>query len=196
MADDEDKRTMERLRLGDDLALNDLMARWKEPLVTYSLRYTGNLADAKEIAQETFVKVYQSRHRYRPTEAALSTWLFQIATNLCRMRHRWKRRHPEVLDTDASTGSSEKAEWASSVAPPDDNTDRRILAEDLGRAIRSLAHDLRVTFLLSQIEEKSHREIAAIQNCTEKAVERRLARAKEQLRSILEHKWRNNSSHS
>jgi RNA polymerase sigma-70 factor, ECF subfamily len=196
MADDEDKRTMERLRLGDDLALNDLMARWKEPLVTYSLRYTGNLADAKEIAQETFVKVYQSRHRYRPTEAALSTWLFQIATNLCRMRHRWKRRHPEVLDADASTGATEKAEWASSAAPPDDNTDRRILAEDLGRAIRSLAHDLRVTFLLSQIEERSHREIAAIQNCTEKAVERRLARAKEQLRSILEHKWRNNSSHS
>lgn len=78
----------EHLQHGDELALNDLMARWKEPLVTYCLRYTGNITDAKEIAQESFVKVYQSRHRYEPRASAFSTWLFQIATNLCRMRNR------------------------------------------------------------------------------------------------------------
>lgn len=190
MADDDDKRTMDRLRHGDDLALNDLMARWKEPLVTYCLRYTGNLTDAKEIAQETFVKVYKARLRYRPTEAAFSTWLFQIATNLCRMRHRWKKRHPEVLEADDPTQTTRNADQASTIDDPADTTDRRLLADDLDRAIRSLTHDLRVTFLLSQIEGKSHREIASIQNCSAKAVERRLSRAKEKLRSILESKWR------
>ncbi|MDF1658126.1 MAG: RNA polymerase sigma factor [Verrucomicrobiales bacterium] len=193
MADEEDKRTMERLRQGDDLALNDVMARWKEPLVTYCLRYTGNLTDAKEIAQETFVKVYKARHRYRPTEAAFSTWLFQIATNLCRMRHRWKKRHPEVLEADDPTQTTRNANQASTNDDPADTTDRRLLADDLERAIRSLTHDLRATFLLSQIEGRSHREIAGIQNCTEKAVERRLSRAKEKLRSVLETKWSNYS---
>jgi len=185
---------MQRLRDGDDLALNDLMARWKEPLVSYCLRYTGNLTDAKEIAQETFVKVYQSRHRYRATEAAFSSWLFRIATNLCRMRHRWKKRHPEVLDADTPSQNISAADQASTIGDPADVTDRLILAEDLERAIHSLPHDLRVAFLLSQLEGKSHREIAAIQNCTEKAVERRVARAKEKLQSLLQDKWRNNSS--
>jgi len=194
MADTDDKRTMQRLRDGDDLALNDLMARWKEPLVSYCLRYTGNLTDAKEIAQETFVKVYQSRHRYRATEAAFSSWLFRIATNLCRMRHRWKKRHPEVLDADTPSQNISAADQASTIGDPADVTDRLILAEDLERAIHSLPHDLRVAFLLSQLEGKSHREIAAIQNCTEKAVERRVARAKEKLQSLLQDKWRNNSS--
>lgn len=194
MADTDDKRTMRRLRDGDDLALNDLMARWKEPLVSYCLRYTGNLTDAKEIAQETFVKVYQSRHRYRATEAAFSSWLFRIATNLCRMRHRWKKRHPEVLDADTPSQNISAADQASTIGDPADVTDRLILAEDLERAIHSLPHDLRVAFLLSQLEGKSHREIAAIQNCTEKAVERRVARAKEKLQSLLQDKWRNNSS--
>lgn len=191
MADEDDKRTMERLREGDDLALNDLMDRWKGPLVVFCRRYTGNLTDAREIAQETFVKAYQSRHRYRATEAAFSTWLFQIATNLCRMRHRWKKRHPEVLESDASPEDPGDTERESLEDSPDKNADHRILADDLESAIRSLGQNLRITFILSQVEGKSHREIAAIQSCTEKAVERRLARGKEKLRSLLERKWRN-----
>ena len=95
---------MRRLGEGDDLALNDLMRRWKKPLVTFCLRYTGNVTDAQEIAQETFVKVYGARHRYRPT-AAFSTWLFTIATNLCRARARWRSRHPEVLESDIADGA-------------------------------------------------------------------------------------------
>jgi RNA polymerase sigma-70 factor (ECF subfamily) len=95
-----------------------------------------------------------------------------------------------VLEADDPTQTTRNADHASTIDDPADTTDRRLLADDLDRAIRSLTHDLRVTFLLSQIEGKSHREIASIQNCSEKAVERRLARAKEKLRSILESKWR------
>lgn len=189
MDDDDDKRTMERLQQGDDLALNDLMARWKEPLVTYCLRYTGNITDAKEIAQESFVKVYQSRHRYEPRASAFSTWLFQIATNLCRMRNRWKKRHPELLEADAFSTAPQDSDRQSETSPPSEETDRRSLATDLDAAIRLLQHDLRTTFILSQLEGRSHREIAVIENCTEKAVERRLARAKEKLRSLLENRW-------
>lgn len=189
MADEEDKRNMSRLREGDDLALNDLMARWKEPVVTYCLRYTGNLTDAKEIAQETFVKVYQARHRYRPQEGvALSTWLFRIATNLCRMRNRWKKRHPEVLDIDHDLGTATSV-TTSNPESPRETMDRKTLAADLDFAIRSLPPDLRAAFILQELQGKSQIEIATIQNCTAKAVERRIARARKQLREELEKRW-------
>lgn len=188
--DREDVHCMQRLRDGDDLALNDLMARWKEPLVTFALRYTGNLSDARDIAQETFVKVYASRSRYRP-KAAFSTWLFTIAMNLCRMRARWRSRHPEVLDADLEAPTtSHQPQHAGDSSDPSAQTDRNDLARDLERAIARLPHDLRVAFVLSEINGQRYREIGKILKCTEKAVERRLAHAREHLRSALEPKWR------
>ncbi|MGB0154548.1 MAG: RNA polymerase sigma factor [Verrucomicrobiales bacterium] len=190
MADEDDKELMSRLREGDDLALNDLMRRWKEPVVTFSLRYTGNLTDATEIAQETFVRVYQARHRYRPEdEAAFSSWLFRIATNLCRMRHRWKKRHPEVLAADRDGSTQRQDPDGDDLGSPEKMLDRRTLAADLDAAIQRLAPDLKAAFILQELQGKSQTEIAAIQNCSPKAVERRLARARERLREILHVDW-------
>ncbi|MCB1096669.1 MAG: RNA polymerase sigma factor [Verrucomicrobiae bacterium] len=184
----DDAHCMERLRQGDDLALNDLMRRWKEPLVTFCLRYTGNVTDACEIAQETFVKVHGSRHRYQPS-AAFSTWLFSIAANLCRMRARWRTRHPEVLEADREQ-STERITDQIDPTDPSVETDRLTLASDLDRAIQKLPHDLRVAFVLFEIQGQSYREVGQVLKCTEKAVERRLAKARERLRSMLEPKWR------
>lgn len=185
----EDVRCMERLRDGDDLALNDLMGRWKEPLVSFCLRYTGNLADARDLAQETFVKVYGSRARYRP-KAAFSTWLYSIAMNLCRTRARWRHRHPEVLDADVDAALGDRPESVDPSSDPGAQTDQRALATDLEAAISRLPHDMRVTFILYEINGESYREIADISKCTEKAVERRLAKARARLRSALESTWK------
>ena len=180
---------MERLKDGDDLALNDIMARWKKPLVSFCLRYTGNLTDALEIAQETFVRVYNSRKRYRPT-AAYSTWIFAIATNLCRMRARWRSRHPEVFDAERETDAAALDDsYDIEMTVPSGEADRKALARDLETAVESLPHDLRAAFILYEIQGYPYREVAGIVGCSEKAVERRLARAREKLRLILEPKW-------
>ncbi len=183
----DDLRRMARLREGDDLALNELMRRWKEPLVTFAFRYTGNVTDAREIAHETFVRVYSARRRYRP-KAAFSTWLFAIAANLCRTRARWQSRHPEVLEADCRDGLPEGTD--ESGAGPPDEADRRALGEDLAQAIRGLPHDFRVAFVLFELQGESCRKIGEVLGCTEKAVERRLARARERLRGVLRAKWR------
>ena len=180
---------MQRLREGDDLALNELMTRWKEPLATFALRYTGNVTDAREIAQETFIKVYGARHSYRPT-AAFSTWLFGIAVNLCKMRARWRSRHPEVLASDRDDSAAAAIAGAESGADPAGETDRRALADDIDRAIRILPHQLRVAFVLFEVQGQSYRQVAQVLNCSEKAVERRLAKARERLKSQLEFKWK------
>jgi len=185
----DDMHCMERLKDGDDLALNDLMHRWKEPLVTFSLRYTGNLTDAREIAQETFVKVYAARKRYRPS-ASFSSWLFTIASNLCRMRSRWRSRHPEILETDRDETGEVAMGEDSHPDDPSVEVDRNSLASDLDQAIQSLPHDLRVTFVLYEIQGYLYREVSEVLGCSEKAVERRLTRARERLRSMLKPKWK------
>src|SRR5882757_8340994 len=90
-----DVLAMERLQAGDDLALNEIMGRWKQPLAGYLLRQLGGHEDALDLTMETFVRVYESRHRYAPS-ARFARWLFTIATNLARNHARWKERHPEV----------------------------------------------------------------------------------------------------
>ena len=71
---------MARLRDGDDLALNALMERWEQPAIGFATRYTNNRSDALELAQETFVRIYENRKRYR-AKGKFSTWMFAIAAN-------------------------------------------------------------------------------------------------------------------
>lgn len=91
--DDEDKHLLIALAGGNDPALNVLMRRWNARLIAYLQRLSGSHTTACDLAQETFVRVYKYRQRYRPTQK-FSTWLFAIATNLARNQLRWQKRHP------------------------------------------------------------------------------------------------------
>jgi len=90
MEADPDAELMLRLKSGEDSILNELMTRWQQPLVAFIYRYIRHETDALDLAQETFVRVYETRHRYT-VQAKFSTWLFSIAANLCRNYLRWRQ---------------------------------------------------------------------------------------------------------
>jgi RNA polymerase sigma-70 factor (ECF subfamily) len=189
---DEDAEIMLRLKAGEDLALNELMTRWQTPLVGFILRYTGNQEDALDLAQETFVGVYESRHRYQPS-AKFSTWLFTIATNLCRNLARWRVRHPNV-PLDAADGDDKPSLGSLIPAPgdsPSDTAERNDLASAVREHVQKLPHDLKTVILLFEYQELSYEEIAATLGCTPKAVETRLYRARQLLRESLS-RWKIN----
>jgi RNA polymerase sigma-70 factor (ECF subfamily) len=183
MTTDSDEILMGALAAGEDAALNPLMDRWQVPLRRFLYRYTQNEHDALDLAQETFVRVYQHRTRFR-AGARFSTWMFQIALNLARSRGRWLKRHPtDSLDSEAETPNSKVQ--VSNDATPADNA---LLAEKIAtvrRAIAELPAELREAVLLFEYEDKSHAEIAVIVRATPKAVETRLYRARQQLRKTL-----------
>jgi RNA polymerase sigma-70 factor (ECF subfamily) len=186
---DEDAEIMLRLKGGEDLALNDLMSRWQNPLVSFILRYTGNQEDALDLAQETFVRLYESRHRYQPS-AKFSTWLFTIATNLSRNLARWRARHP-IVPLDAAEGDDKPSLGSLSPASgdsPSDTAERNDLAAAVREHVGKLPHDLKVVVLLFEYQELSYEEIAATLGCTPKAVETRLYRARQILRESLAQK--------
>ncbi|MEA3208837.1 MAG: hypothetical protein QOE70_1894 [Chthoniobacter sp.] len=184
--DDADIQTMLRLKGGDDLALNDLMSRWRQPLVGFILRYTGNEPDALDLAQETFVRVFEHRGSYEP-RGKFSTWLFTIATNLSRNQARWRERHPTV--TLHSSGDSDDPRLEDTLPAPGDNpaasAERRDLANAVREHIQELPHDLKTVVLLFEYQDLGYEEIAATLGCTPKAVETRLYRARRSLRESL-----------
>lgn len=180
---DADVAAMQRLAAGDDLALNEIMSRWQQRVATFLLRMTGNHAAACDLAQETFVKLYHSRSRYKAA-AAFSGYLFRIAANLAHNHHRWRKRHPsEPLDA-LQNGIFEPV---SEAASPDAALSLADTTHAVRLAIRQLADDLRKALEMFFYEDMSHAEIAHILNCTPKAVETRIYRARQILKDKLAH---------
>jgi RNA polymerase sigma-70 factor (ECF subfamily) len=91
----QDRDDMSRLKAGGDAALNSLMSRHGERLFHYLLRQLNNESDAADIAQETFVRVYQNRARFDLNQK-FSTWLYAIATNQAIDALRRQNRHQTV----------------------------------------------------------------------------------------------------
>ena len=179
---DADVVLMQRLAGGEDLALNELMTRWRERVAAFLLRMVGDHATAMDLTQETFVRLYTSRHSYKPV-AAFSTYLFHIATNLARSHARWKGRHPTVPMED------EQGELVHEPIDPQLSPDAAAALREkttlVNQAITALPTDLREALLLFTVEDMSHADIAATLGCSAKAVEVRIYRARQMLKDVL-----------
>lgn len=186
---DADGAAMLRLRDGDDLALNELMTLWQGPLVRFIYRYTANEPDALDLAQETFVRVYEHRASY-DARGKFSTWLYTIAGNLCRNHARWKSRHPTVsMEVEVSPESDRTLgdQLPDPARTPAQDAAGRELADAVRDAIRELPDDQRTATILYEYEDVAYADIAKVQGCSVKAVETRLYRARQTLRERLAH---------
>jgi RNA polymerase sigma-70 factor (ECF subfamily) len=185
-ADALDRADMEKLQGGHAAALNDLMERHATALFHFLCRMTGNEADANDLAQETFVRVFKSCQSYRSGEK-FSTWLFTIAANLARNHFRWRARHPN-LSLDAENPETEQS-LGSTLPASSPGPSESALAGERAAAVRlavgKLPDDLREAIVLCEWEERSVAEAAAILEATPKAVESRLYRARQLLRERL-----------
>ena len=161
------------------------MARWEKPLVAFIYRYIDNETDAVDLAQETFVRVYQTRYRYT-VRAKFSTWLFAIAANLCRNHLRRCRRREERI---AGSWDTEDAELGESLRTLEDSPDQALIKSEsisaLKEAIAKLPHDLKSAILLYEYEGLSYEEMSSLLRCSVKAIEMKLYRARALLRRRL-----------
>lgn len=182
---EEDAELMRRVQAGDEAAFGTLMERWELAVKSVIARIVLNASEAEELAQETFVRVWQQRGKFR-AGAAVRPWIFSIAINLARNRLRWWRRRPtvELHEWSASegAGSSEQGAGAERL----EAQERAVAVRD---AIAALPMELREAIVLFEYEQMSHAEIAAAVGATPKAVETRIYRARERLREALK-RWR------
>src|SRR2546427_7759490 len=94
-----DFQIVEQIQTGNEAAFDELMGRYKRPVVNFCYRLLGDAGDADDVALDVFVRVFQRLDDYRP-RGKFSTWLFALAHNACIDRLRYRKRHPTVpLDT-------------------------------------------------------------------------------------------------
>lgn len=183
-----DADLMQQLVAGDDLALNALMARWRDRVAAFLFRMTGDQSAATDLAQETFVRLYQMRMRYRPM-GQFSSYLFTIAANLARNHARWLSRHPTV-PLDRPSWGEDDAGFSDTLPAPGRSPQETAVAvetvEAVERAFAALPRDLREAMSLFVHEGLSYAEIAGVAGVSVKAVEMRIYRARQFLRSRLE----------
>jgi RNA polymerase sigma-70 factor, ECF subfamily len=171
-----DSELVRQIQSGTAAAFDELMLRYKHPIVNFVFRMLGNAEDANDVAQDVFVRVYQKLDTYRP-ETKFSTWLFALARNAAIDHLRWRARHPaesmeSAPEISASFGTAEEV-------------NAREIGALISAAVAKLPEDQRTALVLSEYQGMSHAEIAAIMKCSEKSVESRLYRARQTLKEGL-----------
>lgn len=179
-----DSELMQRLAAGDDLALNAIMTRWQDRVAAFLYRMTGRTEVAADLAQETFVKLYQARSRYRKG-GTFSTWLFTIAANLGRNHARWVARHPTVSLDPGGDGNPEFPESLDPGPLPDRAAQSAETVRMVHEAFEALPGELREAMTLFIDGGLSYAEIAAVAGCSVKAAETRIYRARQILKENL-----------
>jgi RNA polymerase sigma-70 factor (ECF subfamily) len=175
---------MARVRTGDEAAMGVLMGRWELPVKRVIARIVFNAGEAEDLAQETMVRVWQKREQFREG-AAVRPWIFAIAVNVARNRLRWWRRRPTIALEEWSETESAGRGARSEGKEGAGGLERAERAAAVRAAVAALPGELREAIVLFEYEEMSQAEIAATLGCSVKAVESRVARAKEKLRAAL-----------
>ena len=175
-----------RLRATDIRAFEELVTHFERPVYSVCFRLLGDAEEARDAAQETFLKVYKGLSKFR-AESGLKTWIYRIAVNQAMNQQRWwRRRHKdETVSLDLSRGESETtlaSGLASLAASPEQEAIRSEREQSLMRALAQIKQEYRVALVLREIEELSYEEIADTLSISIGTVKSRIARGREELR--------------
>jgi RNA polymerase sigma-70 factor (ECF subfamily) len=175
---------------GDARAFRTLVARHSDRVFHFILRQVRLPETAKELVQETFLRVVKNAQAFR-ADARFSTWLFTIARNLCvDAQRRQKHRNTVALDAPLRRDESDGASLIDMVKGDEQPQDQRLddvrFSDALKGALDSLPPEQREVFLLRELEGLKFREIADIVGIPENTVKSRMRYALEGLRLRLQ----------
>ncbi len=177
---DDDATLIGAIARGQDAALGQLIARHGQRLTAIAARYLGNSAEAEDVVQEAFLRVWQNAARYDPERASASTWIHAIAIRLCIDRLR-KLKLRRFLGAEAGPDAGDL------VADPAPATDQALVdRQELARtrkALAALPDRQRLAILLAAVGGLDAAAIAATLDISPGAVEQLLVRARRNLRS-------------
>jgi RNA polymerase sigma-70 factor (ECF subfamily) len=150
----------------------------------FAYRLTQNDADARDLTQDAFIRVYRAWRSFQPGTSFLS-WIYRIVTNLYRdeLRRRKGRFHEEIPEDNAPQEFAGERPLA--VSPIEDYVEGQ-LGETLSKSLQALSPEQRQVVILADIEEYSYQEIAEIMGCSIGTVRSRLHRARALLRRLVQ----------
>jgi RNA polymerase sigma-70 factor (ECF subfamily) len=190
-ASSSDEELARRALAGEEAAFEALVSRYERRVYSLARRLTLSEADAEDVLQDTFVRVYRRLSSFRG-EARFATWLFRVATNCALMlRRRQRRQRAESLEAYLPAfdrrGRHSRDVDHGRAARADEILDRRRLASALRAALERLPGRYRTALVLKDLEEIPTREVASVLGITEMAVRQRVHRARLMMRGYLSH---------
>jgi RNA polymerase sigma-70 factor (ECF subfamily) len=174
---------MSEVAEGNLSAFRGIVELYQKPLINFITRFIGDKAEAEDIAQEVFLKVFKSAGNYRP-KAKFKTWLFKIAANHCLNEIRDSKNNPRTVDLFELNEAGFLA-IAPDTYSPEKVLESREIGEAVREAIRKLAKNQRIALLLKEYSGFSYNEISHIMGCSVSAVESLIQRARQNLKKIL-----------
>jgi RNA polymerase sigma-70 factor (ECF subfamily) len=183
-ADQSDHALIARVAVGELQALNALYTAYARPVFSLALRILGDAADAEEVVQDVFERVWRHARTFDPGRGRLGTWLLSMTHHVAIDHLRKRQRRPATMGGGA-------AELAARVVP-DTGVDvsgavlHDLEAEQVRRALRSLPFEQQQAIELAYFGGLSHLEIAALLGDPLGTVKARIRRGMERLRSALE----------
>ena len=165
--------------------VNAYEALVKKNVYNLALRMTGNSEDAADMAQEAFIKAYNSLTAFRG-DSKFSVWLYRIVSNVCLDFLRSRSRKQTVsLSTENDDGEEVELDIADETHSPEQLLDRSLTRDAVRRGLAALPPDHREILLLREIQGLSYEEIADVLGLEAGTVKSRIFRARKKLCSFL-----------
>ena len=187
----EEQSLVAELRAGSETAFTQLIAQYSRPVYSVIARSLRDPADAADVTQEVFVKVFRNIHSFHG-ESSLRTWIYRIALHEASNQRRWWTRHKRQEMTIDDARENEEGETfslgdmiATGEASPFDNVARAQLRTRVEAALQSIPEVFRSAVVLREIEGFAYEEIAEILQTSVGTVKSRLMRGGAALRDAL-----------
>ena len=183
---DSEKRLIQKAKNGDKVAFGKLVEEYHQKLLYVAYDLVGDYDDAKDLAQETFLRAYVKLSQFEE-RAKFSTWLYRVLYNLAIDSHRKKKRHPqhslEEKLKEVTDGSKKLP--ASIILQPGQDLERDETAKQLDAALEKLTLNQRIAVVMRYYHQKTSKEISEVMGCAESTVRIHIFRAMANMRKEL-----------
>lgn len=179
-----DEELIFKFQQDDVQAFNEIVLRYKDKLVNFLFRYTGSRDESEDLAQDTFLKLYRSKHLYREI-AKFSTWFYTIAINIAKTNLRKKSRYNSISISDFDPENDKDFDLTADVQLPDESANAMTENEYIQKAINQLSDKFKEVIIMRDVEDLEYEEIAKITGLPLGTVKSRINRGREKLKKML-----------
>ena len=180
---------------GDAAAWEEIVSTYNRRIYNICYRFTGSAADAEDLTQDVFLKLYRNLASFDTHKGSFQTWITTLARNLL-VDHFRKTKQDRMTDSiDAAPSEREDAQPLSEQiqdqsAPPDARVRSREVGETVHAALAKLSPELREAVILRDLQDMDYREIATVLKVPEGTVKSRINRGRAELARLLQRTYR------
>ena len=179
-----DEELIEQSKAGNYMAFEQLIYRYDQSVLNIAARFTRSSEDAKDIYQETFIRVFKGLPKFQK-KSEFSTWVFRIATNVC-LTHKEKKSRSATISLDDENDDDSTVQYAVSDNATDDLLHGNEISARIESALQELSPRQKLVFSLRHYQDYKLKDIAVMMNCAEGTVKKYLFDATQKMRTHLQ----------